>query len=154
MVVSYGCDQVLLTHHKKLGRWLQLGGHSDGHPLTWEVALREAYEESGLGFLKLYGSPQPTVYLPFDVDAHRIPARGAEAAHIHYDLRYVVFGDSSAPLTITSESHDLRWVSMDEVALLSDEPSLLRMVHKVRDLFKPHPNLLSPKASREVSLTN
>ncbi len=154
MVVSYRCDAVLLTHHKKLGRWLQLGGHSDGHPLTWEVALREAYEESGLGFLKLYGSPQSTVYLPFDVDAHLIPARGAEAAHIHYDLRYVVFGDSSAPFTITSESNDLRWVPLDEVAMLSDEPSLLRMVAKVRGLFTPHPSLTNPAAQREVSLAN
>ena len=39
---------VLLTHHRKLGIWLQLGGHSDGDPETAAVALREAEEESGL----------------------------------------------------------------------------------------------------------
>ena len=40
--------QLLLTHHKKLDIWVQLGGHSDGDPDTRSVALREAEEESGL----------------------------------------------------------------------------------------------------------
>lgn len=190
-VVSYQCDAVLLVHHKKLDRWLQLGGHSDGHPLTWEVALREAYEESGLDFLKPFGSPQEwhqkripwatsnvtTVdpqggaehsfaeatlteqnseipWLPFDVDAHEIPPRHEEPGHIHYDLRYLIFADSSSPLSISHESNDLRWVPLDEVSLLTDEYSLLRMVAKVKKLFQPHPLRMSSGRGQEISLPN
>ena len=48
LVTNRSLDRVLLTHHGRLNKWLQLGGHSDGHPLTWEVAFREAQEESGI----------------------------------------------------------------------------------------------------------
>jgi len=41
-------ERVLLTHHKKLGKWLQLGGHSDGNSNMLDVALKEAKEESML----------------------------------------------------------------------------------------------------------
>ena len=47
-VMDMAGERVLLAHHRKLGRWLQPGGHSDGNPDTLAVALREAREESGL----------------------------------------------------------------------------------------------------------
>src|SRR5215204_3717077 len=40
--------KTLLTHHKKLEKWVQLGGHADGNPDLWDVARREASEESCL----------------------------------------------------------------------------------------------------------
>ena len=50
-VVHRGC--VLLHYHRKLGKWLQLGGHADGDPDVRGAALREAREESGLASLRL-----------------------------------------------------------------------------------------------------
>ena len=47
-IVSPDRTRTLLTHHRKLGKWLQLGGHADGDPDLLAVALREAREESGL----------------------------------------------------------------------------------------------------------
>ena len=73
-------DRVLLAHHRKLGRWLQPGGHSDGDPDTLAVALREAREESGLDVQALDDAI-------FDLDLHRIPARDREPAHLHFDVR-------------------------------------------------------------------
>jgi len=61
-------NDVLLTHHRKLDLWVQLGGHSGGDPDTPAVAHREAEEESGLDVEPL--SPQI-----FDLDIHTIPAR-------------------------------------------------------------------------------
>jgi 8-oxo-dGTP pyrophosphatase MutT (NUDIX family) len=160
LVVSLEKDAVLLTHHKKLNKWLQLGGHSDGHPLTWEVALREAEEESGLAPLTLFGSTgewqslrsvwsrwgdRPSVkdadqdllppYLPFDVDVHEIPARRGEPHHLHYDVRYLIFADQTVPLGISDESHDLKWVPLREVPSLTNEPSMIRMLSKVNQYF-------------------
>src|ERR1017187_5220435 len=47
-IVDAGRTRTLLTHHRKLDKWLQLGGHADGDPDLRAVALREAREESGL----------------------------------------------------------------------------------------------------------
>jgi 8-oxo-dGTP pyrophosphatase MutT (NUDIX family) len=114
----------LLTHHRKLNKWLQLGGHADGQLDIAAVAFREAQEESGLKSLKLL-SPAP-----FDVDRHWIPERKGVPAHWHLDLRFLVEADPSEPLIVSDESHDLAWVELSRVEQLNPEESMLRMVRK------------------------
>ena len=75
---------VLMTHHKKLNIWVQLGGHADGESDIAQVAMREAHEESGFDDLRLV---TPEI---FDIDIHGIPARGVEPAHWHYDCRFLL----------------------------------------------------------------
>lgn len=115
---------VLLTHHAKLRRWLQLGGHADGDADLARVALREAEEESGLTELAVEGAI-------FDIDRHRIPARGQEPEHWHYDVRYVVRAVGSEKVAISAESLALAWKPAREIA---DDPqaddSLRRMATK------------------------
>lgn len=121
--------RVLLTHHKKLDRWLQLGGHSDPDehdPAA--TALREATEESGLGDLRFHPA---TGRRPVDVDAHRIPARKAEAAHDHLDLRYALCTDHPDAITLTDESHALRWFTAAEIEALDVDPAFRRALAKV-----------------------
>jgi 8-oxo-dGTP pyrophosphatase MutT (NUDIX family) len=116
--------RVLLTHHGKLGLWLQLGGHADGDPDPAAVALREAREESGLDDVRLISR---TV---FDVDVHRIPARPGEPEHDHYDVRYACEADAAAPLLVSAESKALRWIELERVGELSADASVLRMARK------------------------
>ena len=116
--------RVLLTHHRKLDRWLQLGGHADGNSDVLEVALSEAREESGLQAIV------PVTQSVFDVDVHLIPARGDVPEHFHYDVRFLLQADRSQPLTVSHESKDLAWVELAQVAALNPESSLLRMVAK------------------------
>jgi 8-oxo-dGTP pyrophosphatase MutT (NUDIX family) len=123
-IVSPERRRVLLTHHRKLDRWLQLGGHADGDPDLLAVALREAAEESGLARVV---AVDPGL---FDLDRHWIPARAADPGHWHYDFRFLLEADASAPLTISSESKDLAWVELGAVAALSPEASMARMVGK------------------------
>ncbi len=120
----------LLTHHRKLDRWLQLGGHSDGEPNTLEVALREAREESGLERVT------PVTEAIFDVDVHLIPARGDEPEHHHYDIRFLLEADRDTPLVISEESNDLAWVPLDEIAQRVSDASILRMLRKTRELAR------------------
>ncbi len=127
-IVSPDQRDVLLTHHAKLDRWLQLGGHSDGDADPFQVALREAREESGMErFREPSGNAIP---VPFDVDVHRIPARGDEPAHLHLDVRYLLIAEPGQDLVVTDESHDLRWVPVSAVDALTQEESVLRMVRK------------------------
>ena len=115
-------DRVLLAHHRKLGRWLQPGGHSDGDPDTRAVALREAREESGLDVRGLDDAI-------FDIDVHRIPARGREPAHLHFDVRFLVQAEHDR-FRISEESHALAWVPAVGLGGLTDEESVLRMARK------------------------
>lgn len=128
-VLDHARRQTLLTHHGKLDKWLQLGGHADGDSNVLRVALREATEESGLDNIR------PITHAIFDIDIHLIPAGKTEPEHFHYDIRFLLEADSAAPLRITSESKALAWVPLDEVAALTQEESMLRMVRKARALF-------------------
>ncbi|WP_416670844.1 NUDIX hydrolase [Egbenema bharatensis] len=115
-------DAVLLTHHRKLNQWFQLGGHCD-EPDVMGSAFREAIEESGL---KRLSYPETI----FDVDVHLIPERKGIPAHHHFDIRYCLVGDRSEPLMVSSESHDLRWVPLTELEHYTQDPSVLRMRDK------------------------
>jgi len=123
-IIDNSHARALLTHHSKLDRWLQLGGHADGDPDILRVALREAREESGLEGIR------PLSEAIFDVDVHPIPARGNEPRHLHYDVRFLLEADADAPLIISSESKDLAWVSLAEINQISVERSIARMVAK------------------------
>ena len=114
----------LLTHHLKLEKWLQLGGHADGDGDLLAVALREAREESGLTQVLAIRREI------FDVDRHWIPPRKADAGHYHYDLRFLLEADPREPLAISSESKDLAWVELGRVSALNPEESMARMVRK------------------------
>ncbi len=123
-LVCNGGSRVLLTHHRKLDRWLQLGGHADGDTDLARVALREAGEESGLTGLMV----EPAI---FDLDRHRIPARGDEPEHWHYDVRFVVRAGADEAFKVSEESHDLAWREIAQVALdAGADASVRRMAVK------------------------
>lgn len=122
-VVDEHRSSTLLTHHRKLNRWLQLGGHADGNVHVWEVALREAQEESGIDECVLLSSEI------FDIDIHVIPARGDDPEHLHYDVRYIVQA-AHTNYAVSHESHDLAWVPLDELERYTTEESMLRMARK------------------------
>jgi len=115
--------RLLMTHHRKLGRWLQLGGHADGERDMAAVALKEAQEESGLEGLVVDGDAI------FDLDRHWIPERRDVPGHWHYDVRYVVRAGADENCLVSDESHDLAWRPIADLANDPDE-SLARMARK------------------------
>ena len=121
-LVNDAGTHVLLTHHKKLGAWFQLGGHSDGESNTLLAAHREAEEESGLPVRVLDSRI-------FDLDVHEIPARKSDPAHFHYDVRFV-FAAEQEDFSVSAESLDLAWVEIEHLKTFTEETSMLRMAAK------------------------
>ncbi|MBI5451011.1 MAG: NUDIX hydrolase [Gammaproteobacteria bacterium] len=137
-IIDQDASHALLTHHRKLDRWLQLGGHVEDDSDVLAAALREAREESGLATLHAVDDGI------FDIDVHPIPARRDEPAHHHYDVRFLLQADRGAQLTISDESHDLRWFSLAELCALPGDESIRRMVDKMQR----RADTLSPALSR------
>lgn len=122
-LVNAAGSHALLTHHRKLDMWLQLGGHSDGDPNTTGVALREAREESGLE-VRLLSSQI------FDIDSHVIPARKGDPEHIHFDVRFLMQVVGSEDFVVSPESIDLAWVPLATLTDFTREATILRMRDK------------------------
>lgn len=123
-LVSADGRRVLLTHHRKLLRWLQLGGHADGDVDLKAVALREAEEESGLRDLVVEGEL-------FDLDRHWIPDHKTVPGHWHYDLRYVVRCCGDEQFAVSEESLELAWRDIAGMIGSADfDESLQRMARK------------------------
>ncbi|MEM9596268.1 MAG: NUDIX hydrolase [Acidobacteriota bacterium] len=123
LVVSADLERVLLLHHRKLGRWLQPGGHCDGDANLAGVALRESIEETGIPDLRV----DPRVV---DVDIHSIPARGDVPEHLHLDTRFRVYAPAGAEPVRNHESNDLRWFTVDEALAIGEDPSVDRLLHR------------------------
>ncbi|MGI5480802.1 NUDIX hydrolase [Streptomyces lavendofoliae] len=122
LVVDPARGRVLLTLHKKLGMWLQMGGHCEpGDGTVAGAALREATEESGItGLTLLPGGP-------VRLDRHPIPA----PCHWHLDVQYLAVAPPDAVAAISEESLDLRWFGYEEVAAVADA-SVVRLAEAAR----------------------
>ena len=132
-ILSADGERVLLTHHRKLGRWLQLGGHVDGEPRVELAALREAQEESGMvrfRFVPWSGGE----LVPLDLDVHTIPARRDEPAHLHWDVRFLLQAEPGQQVVCSPESNELRWFTADELAQVTEEDSVRRLGAKAASL--------------------
>jgi ADP-ribose pyrophosphatase YjhB (NUDIX family) len=132
-IVSPAHEAVLLVHHRKLGRWLQPGGHADGDADLFRVAEREARKETGLATLAPVPAARPPV--PFDLDVHGIPARGEEPAHLHHDVRFLLVatpGERPAP---SEEATAVRWVPLARLGEFTAEESIHRMARRAEALL-------------------
>ena len=100
----------VLHRHKRLGLWLQPGGHIDAGETPWDAAVRETREETGLAADHQGGSAQL-----IHVDVHA-GGRG----HTHLDLRYLLTAPSEDPSPPDGESPHVRWFAWDEAIARAD----------------------------------
>ncbi|MFI1072183.1 NUDIX hydrolase [Streptomyces puniciscabiei] len=120
LVIDPVRERVLLTLHKKMRMWLQMGGHCEPADATLaDAALREATEESGIAGLILLPSG------PVRLDRHHTPCAW------HLDVQYAAVAPDGAVEAISDESLDLRWFAYGEVADVADE-SVVRLLEAAR----------------------
>ena len=129
LLLDKNYERILLTHHAKLNRWLQPGGHSDLENDLALVALREAREESGLPNIEMLENSI------LDLDIHYIPANSKEVGHFHYDVRFLFAATGSNEYILSEESNALTWVGMDQVSSYTREASILRMILKAKSII-------------------
>jgi len=120
-IIDGAASRMLLLQHKSLGRWLQPGGHAEEQDASLLTsALREAVEETGIRPDQLTYYPiHPVALVPFDIDAHYIPAnpKKQEDGHYHYDHRYLfIYTGEHDNQYDPAESTGMRWVSFTDLA--------------------------------------
>lgn len=119
--IVIGPRGVVLHRHKRLGLWLQPGGHLEAGETPWDAALREAHEETGLTVRHAAGRPSLV-----HVDVHPGP-RG----HTHLDLRYLLEASTETFAPLPGESPAVRWFTWDDAMALAD-PGLVGALRAAR----------------------
>jgi 8-oxo-dGTP pyrophosphatase MutT (NUDIX family) len=133
IVLSRDGTALLLVLHRRLGRWLQPGGHLDPRDDTaMGAARREVIEETGI-------TPDPAVPpLLVGIDVHRIPAARGEPAHLHHDLVYRFSGPLQAPRPSAEVSRAV-WRGIGDLEAAGADEPLRRAVARAR-LAPPTPH--------------
>lgn len=106
--VVVGPRGVLLHRHKRLGIWIQPGGHVEAGESLLSAACRETAEETGL-------VASPLDESPVHVDVHAAPK-----GHEHLDIRFLLRADGD-PCPPAGESPDVSWFGWDTAADKTDE---------------------------------
>lgn len=121
--IVVGRRGTLLHRHKRLGVWLQPGGHVDPGEAPWDAAVRETAEETGVP-----GSHPAEGPRLVHTDVHR-GGRG----HTHLDLRYLLLAGDVDPAPGVGESTDVRWFAWDQALAVADA-GLVQGLRDVRRL--------------------
>ena len=131
--------QILLVHHKKLGKWLPPGGHVEPGELPHACAIREVREETGVEpsllptspSLQLDGLVERQLPRPFVILDELIAARRGQPQHRHIDFIFIMEAPVTPPSAQTMEVHATTWVTKQRLAQLDTFPA----VRQIADLI-------------------
>lgn len=124
VVMNHEGSKVLLMHHRKVGKWLQLGGHADGDSDVKAVAMKEALEESGFSALSF------VLEDPIDIDIHDLPNH--MKCRTHFDVRFLLRAPQNENFVVNEESNALAWFDYDTALSLVEDKATKRLIEKAK----------------------
>lgn len=129
-VINTERTKMLMIYHNQYDSWSWVGGHADGEEDLWQVAKREAEEETGVQNLtwetkELYALDVLTVF------SHQKKGKFV-SSHLHLSATYLFLAEESEPLRIKAdENSGVKWVPFSEVKKCSSEPHMLGVYEKL-----------------------
>ena len=130
LIIEPVSRKLLLHYHLAVGKWLQFGGHSEHEVVPWQIAYREAIEETNLTDIEFFPADQNPI--PLDIDVHKIKARNDLPEHFHLDFRYLLLTKHPELALISTESREFKWVDIDKVDEMKLDFALHRLINKAK----------------------
>lgn len=134
-VINKTKDKVLMIYHNIYNSWSWTGGHADGDTDLLTIALKEAWEETGVK--NLYPIIEDLISMDIlTVLAHT--KRGKYIApHLHLSVAYLVQADENEQLVVKpDENSGVQWIPIDEIETYSNEPHMIKVYKKIVDKIK------------------
>ena len=106
-------EKFLMIKHRKLGKWVQPGGHIEPNEDPEEASIREVFEETGIK-VKLIGKrcPRDCDY----ITPLAIQKKVVKDNHIHMDFVYLAIPlENQTEVINYVETEGLGWFDLDEV---------------------------------------
>lgn len=120
--------KILLVHHKRLDKWLPVGGHIELDEDPEQALFREIEEETGLRAECLTVlSDKPNIkdtsnkilYTPNFLDIHQITSQ-----HRHVGLIYVLASMSDQIRLLSTEHNHIEWFNPQQLVNLELSPAI------------------------------
>lgn len=135
LILNKALNQTLMIHHNIYQTWAWTGGHADGDEDLFEVAVKEALEETGLKSIEMLSKDIASIDV---IPVYGHVKRGKYvSSHLHLNIAYVLIADEEAPLMVNhDETSGVRWIPVDEIGQYSNEPYLVDIYMKLIDFAK------------------
>lgn len=138
-IMNEALDKVLMVHHNIYQTWAWTGGHADGGHDLFQVALREAKEETGIEKIR----PLSTEVMSLDIlPVFRHHKNGVPVnAHLHLNVSFLLIANESEPLKVKEdENSGVAWIPVEDVPKYSGEPLVVpiyqKLIKKARELTR------------------
>ena len=105
-VVDFRSRELLLVYNKRVKKWLQPGGHSEGEEKPLETAIREVKEETGIDIIPIGVKFNDNVE-PFAVEVYNTESENM------LDIQFVAIPKSKDIIDV--EGNDAQWVTLEQL---------------------------------------
>lgn len=130
-IVNHEKTKVLMIYHNIYQSWSWTGGHADGEADLCTVALREAYEETGI-FIPNYSNEIFSIEV-LPVAGHQKKGNWV-SSHLHLNVTYLFFADDRAPISVNqNENSDVQWIPIEQAVAISSEREMKPIYEKLNN---------------------